>query len=431
MARQVRDTNLDSRNARRRLKVQPKPYWRSLDKGLHLGYRKHSNGGSWTVRRLNENGSYEEKRLGTSDDFQDADGIEVLNFSQAQEASRKWSVEEIRKEHGLDPANKGVFTVAQAMSDYMSHYSIEGKAVKETQISINAHILPTLGKIEVSRLTTKTIIDWHRGLATKPITLRTRIKAEKPNLKTIDANDNEAVRRRRASANRVLTRLKAALNYAWNNSKVANDSAWRKVKPFKNVDAPVIRYLTEEECVRLVNTCPPDLRQIVQGALYTGCRYGELTRLKVSDYNPDAGRVMIRESKSGKPRHAILTEEGQEFFNSVIVSKKSQDLIFVHNDGAMWGKSHQSRPLLEACKRVKIEPEISFHVLRHTHGSLLAMKGVPLPVIAQQLGHSDTRMTEKHYAHLSPSYVADTIRQNFPKLGLIEKNIIKKIKSSQ
>jgi hypothetical protein len=39
-------------------------------------------------------------------------------------------------------------------------------------------------------------------------------------------------------------------------------------------------------------------------------------------------------------------------------------------------------------------------------------------VIAEQLGHADTRMTEKHYAHLAPSYVADTIRTHFPMLGI-------------
>jgi len=39
-------------------------------------------------------------------------------------------------------------------------------------------------------------------------------------------------------------------------------------------------------------------------------------------------------------------------------------------------------------------------------------------VIAEQLGHSDTRMTEKHYAHLAPSYVAATIRAHFPTLGI-------------
>jgi hypothetical protein len=31
-------------------------------------------------------------------------------------------------------------------------------------------------------------------------------------------------------------------------------------------------------------------------------------------------------------------------------------------------------------------------------------------VIAAQLGHSDTRMTERHYAHLALSYVANTVR---------------------
>ena len=38
-------------------------------------------------------------------------------------------------------------------------------------------------------------------------------------------------------------------------------------------------------------------------------------------------------------------------------------------------------------------------------------------VIAAQLSHSDTQMTEKHYAHLSPSYIADTIRASLPALG--------------
>jgi integrase len=57
-------------------------------------------------------------------------------------------------------------------------------------------------------------------------------------------------------------------------------------------------------------------------------------------------------------------------------------------------------------------------VLRHTHGATLAMRGVPMGVIAEQLGHADTRMTEKHYAHLAPSYVADTIRAHFPTLGI-------------
>jgi hypothetical protein len=44
----------------------------------------------------------------------------------------------------------------------------------------------------------------------------------------------------------------------------------------------------------------------------------------------------------------------------------------------------------------------------------------PMGVVAAQLGHADARMTEKHYAHLGPSYVAQTIRANFPRLGITD-----------
>jgi integrase len=72
--------------------------------------------------------------------------------------------------------------------------------------------------------------------------------------------------------------------------------------------------------------------------------------------------------------------------------------------------------MCEACRRAGIVPAVGFHVLRHTHASILAMRAVPMAVIARQLGHADTRMTERHYAHLAPNYVADTIRANFPTL---------------
>jgi hypothetical protein len=58
------------------------------------------------------------------------------------------------------------------------------------------------------------------------------------------------------------------------------------------------------------------------------------------------------------------------------------------------------------------------------------MRGVPLAVIAAQLGHSDTRMVEKHYGHLSSGYVADTVRAAFGTLGLVEPSTVIPIASS-
>jgi site-specific recombinase XerD len=180
----------------------------------------------------------------------------------------------------------------------------------------------------------------------------------------------------------------------------------------------VIRYLAEDEQRRLVNACSADFREIVRAALLTGCRYGELIALRAADYNADAGTITVYESKAGKARHVVLTDEGCALFNVLTAGRKGDTRIFLRSDGKPWGASHQQRPLAEACTRARISPAVSFHILRHSHGSTLAMRGVPMGVIAAQLGHSDTRMTEKHYAHLAPSYVADTIRANFPNLGL-------------
>src|SRR5262249_7720968 len=179
--------------------------------------------------------------------------------------------------------------------------------------------------------------------------------------------------------------------------------------------------LTETECVRLVNACSADFRQLVRAALLTGCRYGELTALRVRDFNPDAAVLTVRTSKGGKARHVVLTDEGREFFTQAAAGRVGDALFFERGDDRPWKASDQQRPLAEACKVAKVAPAVSFHILRHTHGSTLAMRGVPLPVIAKQLGHADTRMTEKHYAHLSPNYVADTIRAGFPTLGIVEK----------
>jgi integrase len=65
----------------------------------------------------------------------------------------------------------------------------------------------------------------------------------------------------------------------------------------------------------------------------------------------------------------------------------------------------------------KIVPPINFHGLRHTWASHAVMNGVPMLVVAKNLGHSDTRMVEKHYGHLAPSYVADAIRAGAPRFG--------------
>lgn len=184
------------------------------------------------------------------------------------------------------------------------------------------------------------------------------------------------------------------------------------------MDSSLVRYLDAAECRRLVNATDPELRPMVQAALLTGARYGELGRLQAGDVTVAAKTMAIKEAKAGKPRHIVLTDEAILFFIPLLAGKSPKDRVFRRADGGKWKDAQQTRRLKEACIRARIDPPIGFHILRHTHGTMLAMKGVPMVVIAKQLGHADTRITEKHYAHLAPSYVSDTIRSAFPELGI-------------
>jgi integrase len=143
-----------------------------------------------------------------------------------------------------------------------------------------------------------------------------------------------------------------------------------------------------------------------------------LCRLLVRDFDKTAATVHIELSKSRKPRNVALTEEGVAHLQRLARGKTGNDLLLTRSDGSPWDASHQIRRMMEACKKAKISPAVSFHILRHTYGSRLAMKGAPMAVIAAQLGHADTRMTERHYAHLGPSYVSDVVRGLLGSIGV-------------
>src|SRR5262245_43982964 len=139
----------------------------------------------------------------------------------------------------------------------------------------------------------------------------------------------------------------------------------------------------------------------------------------VADFNPDAGTVHVLKSKSGQERHIILTDDGAAFFRQLTAGRPGSSLMF----GKEWKADHQKRRMIDACARARVDPRISFHGLRHTWASLRVMGGMPLTVVARNLGHTDTKMVEKHYGHLASSYVVEQVRKHAPKFGKVEGNV--------
>ena len=412
MARRIRESILDSRDARLKLKVRGKPYWRSIGFGLHVGYRKGKDARRWVARVYVGGGQYVVETMGQADDFADADGFEVLDFWQAQDRARKLAAKRTAK----GGQRMGPYTVAAAVEDYLKHIA-EKPSCYEVRKRLEAYLTPELASADVAKLTKDVLKAWHRGIAKEPPRVRTKAGG-KQRYRAVDMRDPEIIRRRQDSANRILGMLMAALNLAVTDEK-APGGPWRLVKPFENVARSRLRYLKVAECKRLLNVCDPDFRELVHALLLTGCRYQEVARVRVEDFNTDAGTMHIRQSKTGKERHVVLTDEGQQFFAQLAAGRLGNDLML----SRAWGKSNQAKPMAAACKRAKIDPPVGLHQIRHTYASLAVMNGTPLMVIAIALGHSTTRMVEAHYGHLSQSYIAAEIRKGAPRFGKLASNV--------
>lgn len=413
MARTVRDTSLDSRAARARLKHAGKPYYRSIDTKLHLGYRKGKGGGKWVMRWYVGKQEYRVETIGTADDIIDSDGHEVLSFSQAQSKARGLFLERIRQRDGRADTSKP-YTVGDCIEQYLAWMEAHRKSASDARYRANAIILPTLGDIVCEKLSSQDVRKWLEAQVKTPARMRTAPgTAQQFRLQSSTA---ESQRRRRATLNRTLTVLRAALNLAWKEGHIASNSAWARVQPFRDADAARLRYLSIEEAQRLINASDSDFRLLVRAALATGARYGELSALNVEDFKRDSKTLHIRTSKAGEGRHVYLGDEGVELFSELTVGRPPDAPLLPKADGGRWLASHQARPMQAACKKARIK-NASFHCLRHTYASHAIMNGAPLMVVGRNLGHADTRMVEKHYGHLAPSFVADAIRAAAPRFG--------------
>lgn len=419
MARIKQDTQLKDRTSRAKLKVQREPYWMVLEKGRSLGYRKGKKGGEWFARYydplLKPSKIY--RPLGSADDHGDPDGTTVLSFTQAQAAARTWFEVAYHQATG-ETIKSGTFTVHDAVDLYLADRKRQGaKTADRMGYDFNAHVLPALGDIAIERLTRKRIEDWLVTVAESPIRRRGK-EGEAP------STDAEK-RSRKATANRVWTLLRAALNHAA-EEKGYTDGGWAGVKAFRGTQVARIRFLSVTEQVRLVNACSSDdFRALIRAALFTGAREGEIARLTARDFDQAQGSVFIEFSKSGPSRRITLTAEGAAFFTerctgleptAVLFPRKTYDRKEKNTLGT-WSRPELCRMMRDTCTTASLDP-LTFHELRHTYASGLVNCGVPLVFVAQQLGHRDTRMVEKHYGHLCQSAKADAVRKLAPMLGI-------------
>ncbi len=196
----------------------------------------------------------------------------------------------------------------------------------------------------------------------------------------------------------------------WNKAIAWN--LWHGENPIKRVKLPTLqnrreRYLSPEEAALLLAKLKErssTTHDIALLSLRCGFRFGEITALRAMDIDLDNGIINVADSKNKSSRKAFMTptvkavlearlpEHPEEYVFTGPYGEKIRELSNVFErvvEGLGWNAGITDR-----------RQKVTFHTLRHTHASLLAIQGESLITIAEALGHKSLQMV-KRYAHLS------------------------------
>ena len=222
-----------------------------------------------------------------------------------------------------------------------------------------------------------------------------------------------------AAVNRELSCRRHLFNKAveWEMTETSPFSRGRRLH-FKENNKR-LRFLSEEEIPRLLAECPKHIRRIVECAIHTGMRRGEILPLKWDQIRN--GQIYLHKTKTDEARQVPINPDVDRLFKEI---KREQELrseyVFTfwngeHNlKGERPVRSRRSTPVSPkaiasiktafnaACRRAGIE-DFRFHDLRHTFASHMVMRGASLKEVQEILGHHSLTMTTR-YAYLSQEH---------------------------
>ena len=200
-------------------------------------------------------------------------------------------------------------------------------------------------------------------------------------------------------ANRTLDVVRQIMNFAIACGHVETNPT-QGVR--KNRRPPLNRFLSRAEIDRLYSVLDTHADRggesrkqvdIIRLLLLTGCRKGEIVRLRWSEVHESA--LMLADSKTG-PRKVPLNSQARQ-----VLERQPQGqspFVFPSPLDASRPRGDHLR-LWRLIRREADIEDVRLHDLRHSFASHAVMNGVPVPVVSRLLGHSNVRMTLR-YAHL-------------------------------
>lgn len=408
----------------RALKPRSAPYWFHLKTSRHLGIHKETNKKcNWIARILSRDGLYKQRTLGNAlpeqegcIDFQEAHFRACIWFESPEIAK----IAKVAKVTGrvdricVSPVGN-VFTVGHALRDYTewTKFARSEGGHYNNLVLINYHLVPYFSQIPLEHFNAKHLKKLAlQVLQTPPKYGFAPVPSKvNPDLLTVDE-----MRRRKRCFNSLVTILRMAFKYAWDCGNIDSERPWRCLKRIAVVSKSRTLFLTRDECRALLQECSPALRLLVMAGLYTGCRVGELGRLRVEDVGRIGFGIRVEAFKRSPARFVFMPDEGMAFMLDQCRDKGERDHVFRSDKNKIWTKQH-TRLFHNAVERAGLPKELVFHGLRHTYASDLVRQGLPLDMVARQLGHSSTRTVSETYGHFAEHLREKLVRNCFSTLS--------------
>jgi integrase len=212
------------------------------------------------------------------------------------------------------------------------------------------------------------------------------------------------------TVNRYHASLAGAFSWAIRRRRVPRgfENPCRRV-PKQPESSGVVRFLTEEERVRLLDACRasswPRLYAIVLMAITTGARRGELESMRWRDVDLDRQEALVPVAKNGHPRVLPLVPAVVEELRRFREEDTGRFKLGLPTQRIFGSRLRPDRPFeftghwRQALHAARVR-SFRLHDLRHTTASYLAQGGASLLAIADVMGHRQLAMV-KRYAHLT------------------------------
>lgn len=251
---------------------------------------------------------------------------------------------------------------------------------------LDASLVPYFGKLAVAQITAHHIEQYKASLVK-------------------DGYTNKTIQNRLTVLSKCL-----ACAYEWLNLAASPPKTkWPKSPP------PRTDYLTPEESNQLLSHAEGILYEMILITLRSGLRQGELKGLQWSSLDWCSHSLTVRHSycdlrklvdtpKHDRVRHIPLDPD---VYALLLARKKDAGYVFTDHLHRPFNCRRLNARLARVCKVARLRV-ISWHVLRHSFASHLAMTGVPLNVVQTLLGHASITTTMR-YAHVAPSSLRQAI----------------------